>query len=179
MQTTKKIEQKANELLKMFEIDEIPIPVYEIANNLGIIVQEEELEGEMSGILLRDIDKTIIGVNSKHYPNRKRFTIAHELGHFVMHKGNPVHIDRTFRVNFRDKNSSLANNIDEIEANAFAAALLMPEKKIKQVVNKKLKQGIDIEESDELASIADMFKVSKQSLLIRLFKLGLIEDLGI
>lgn len=179
MRTRKKIEEKANEILKMLNINEIPTPLEDIAESYEIIIQEEEFNGDLSGMLLRDIDKTIIGINKLDSNNRKRFTIAHELGHYVLHKGNPIHIDRTFRVNFRDKNSSLANNYDEIEANAFAAALLMPEKKIKQIVNKKLKEGIDIEDSIELQNIADMFEVSKQALLIRLFKLGLIEDLGI
>lgn len=179
MRTRKMIEQKANKILEMLQIQEMPTPLGLIAENYNILIQEEELEGDLSGMLLRDVDNTIIGVNSRHHNHRKRFTIAHELGHFILHKGNPVHIDRTFRVNFRDKNSSLANNIDEIEANAFAAALLMPEKKVKQVVNKKLREGIDIEDSEELQNIADMFQVSKQALLIRLFKLGLVEDLGI
>ncbi|AND41440.1 ImmA/IrrE family metallo-endopeptidase [Cytobacillus oceanisediminis] len=179
MKTKKKIEQKANELLKMFNIDEVPIPLDKIAEGLKISIQEEKLEGDLSGVLIRDSDKTVIGVNSKHLPNRQRFTIAHEIGHFILHEGNPIHIDRTFRVNFRDKNSSLANSIEEIEANAFAAALLMPEKKLKQFYNKKLKEGIDFEHSDELDSIAETFQVSKQALMIRLFKLGLIDDLGI
>jgi Zn-dependent peptidase ImmA (M78 family) len=179
MRTRKKIEQKANELLKTFKIDEVPIALDKIAEGLNLIIQEEKLEGDLSGVLLRDVDKTIIGVNSAHSENRKRFTIAHEIGHYLLHKGNPVHIDRTFKVNYRDQSSSLANNVEEIEANAFAAALLMPEKLLKQFYNKKLKEGIDFEDSDELEQIAKDFKVSKQALMIRLFRLGLIDDLGI
>ncbi|WP_316568858.1 ImmA/IrrE family metallo-endopeptidase [Neobacillus sp. YIM B06451] len=179
MRTRIKIEQIANEILNKFNIDEVPVPLDKIAEGLNLYIQEEKLEGDLSGILLRNNNKNIIGVNSNHNDNRRRFTIAHEIGHFLLHEGNQVHIDRTFKVNFRDKNSSLANSVEEIEANAFAAALLMPEKKLKQFYNKKLKEGIDFEHSDELEQIAKTFKVSKQALMIRLFKLGLIDDLGI
>ncbi len=179
MKDRRKVEEKANNILKDLDINEIPTPLDKIADYFGIYIQEDDFGDNISGILLREDNKSIIGVNSTDPPNRKRFTIAHEFGHYMMHQGNAVHIDRTFKVNFRDKSSSLANNIEEIEANAFAAALLMPEKKIKQVVNQKLIQGIDIEDSEELQNIADMFQVSKQALLIRLFKLGLVEELGI
>lgn len=177
MSFKKKAEQKAMEILKKLDISEIPTPLEEIADYFGIYIQEEELGSGISGILIREGDNSIIGVNKTDFNSRKRFTIAHEIGHFVMHQGNELHIDRKYKVNFRDKNSSLANNIEEMEANAFAAAILMPEKKIKQFVNQKLTQGIDIEDSEELQTIAETFGVSKQALLIRLSKLGLIEQL--
>ena len=56
-----------------------------------------------------DDNEAVIGVNSAHHINRQRFTIAHELGHFCLHKGKDVHIDRSFRVNRRDKRSAQAN----------------------------------------------------------------------
>lgn len=179
MNFKKKAEDQAMNILKELDINEVPIPLDKIAGQFGIYIQEEELGNGISGILIREGNNTVIGVNESDVDSRKRFTIAHEIGHFVMHPGNELHIDRKFKVNFRDKNSSLANNIEEMEANAFAAALLMPEKKINQFVNQKLTQGIDIEDSDELQSIADKFKVSKQALLIRLSKLGLIEQLNV
>jgi Zn-dependent peptidase ImmA (M78 family) len=177
MSFKRKAELEAINLLKELGINEVPTPLDKIANHFSIFIEEEELGNDISGVLIREEDKSIIGVNSSDSDNRKRFTIAHELGHFIMHQGNEIHIDRTFKVNFRDKNSSLANNIEEIEANAFAAALLMPEKKIKQFVNQRLTQGIDVEDSEELRDISEKFQVSKQALLIRLSKLGLIEQL--
>jgi Zn-dependent peptidase ImmA (M78 family) len=179
MRKRKIIEEKANELLKSLGIDEIPVPLEKIAEKLGIIIEEEVFEGELAGVLLRDINGAIIGVNAAHPETRKRFTIAHELGHFILHKGDPVHIDRGFRVNFRDKKSSMAIDFEEIEANAFAAALLMPEKKLRAVIKKKIKQGIDLENSEELEKIAEEFKVSQQALIIRLMKLEIIEELGL
>jgi Zn-dependent peptidase ImmA (M78 family) len=176
MKKRNSIEEKAYEVLKTLKINELPIPVDKIANHYNIEIQEEDFEGELSGVLIRSLDGNIIGVNSKHHDNRKRFTIAHELGHFILHKGDAIHIDRGFRVNYRDEHSSLAINLEEVEANAFAAALLMPEKKLKEVIRKKLKEGIDLEDSTELKNLAKTFQVSQQSLLIRLMKLDLIDD---
>src|SRR3954470_4270018 len=69
----------------------------------------------------------IIGINSSHPETRKRFTIAHEMGHLVLHQLDQVHVDKQFLVKLRDDISSQAIDPHEIEANAFAAALLMPE----------------------------------------------------
>ena len=62
---------------------------------------------------------------------RQRFTIAHELGHRALHPGRELILDVPVRVNLRDKTSSMASDIEEIEANAFAATLLMPEQMIR------------------------------------------------
>jgi len=173
------VEEKAYELLKELSIKTIPTPLDEIAKHFNITIQEDDFEGDISGVLFRDPDEnqTIIGVNSRHFKQRQNFTIAHELGHFMLHEGNKFRIDRNFRVNFRDNNSSQATDFEEIEANAFAAALLMPENKVREVVKKKLKEGIDLEDSKELEKMASQFGVSEQALLIRLVKLGYIEDL--
>lgn len=178
MRKVKNIEEKAYEILKTLKMNEVPTPLEEIADYYHIEIQEEEFEGDLSGVLIRDINSVIIGVNSLHADTRKRFTIAHELGHFFLHKGEPVHIDRGFRVNFRNGNSSLAVDFEEVEANAFAAALLMPEKKLKTIVRGKLREGIDLEDSKELKKIANQFGVSQQALIIRLMKLELV-DLGL
>lgn len=170
------VEDQAYELLKKFKINTVPTPIESIAEKLGIIIQKEDFDGDLSGILFRDPDGVIIGVNSLHSNPRRRFTIAHEIGHYILHKGDPVHIDRGFRVNFRDSKSSMAIDFEEIEANAFAAALLMPEKKVIETVKKKFKEGIDLEDNTELKKIADEFEVSQQAMLIRLVNLGLINN---
>ena len=87
------------------------------------------------GILFRDGDHHVIGVNSAHPPVRQRFTIAHELGHRALHPGRELILDVPVRVNLRDKTSSMASDIEEIEANAFAAALLMPQQMIRDQLN--------------------------------------------
>ncbi|USK87293.1 ImmA/IrrE family metallo-endopeptidase [Peribacillus asahii] len=53
-----------------------------------------------------------ISVNKNHSRQRQRFTIAHELGHFLLHKGTAIHVDRNFRVNFRNGASSQATDLE-------------------------------------------------------------------
>lgn len=172
MNRIKWAEKKAYQLLDHLGIEQIPIPVDDIAEQLDIKVLREPFNGELSGVLYKDKDETIIGVNATHTPRRRRFTIAHELGHFVMHDLDVVHFDEKF---YRDTTSSLAIDPNEIEANAFAAALLMPEHIVRREVE-RLAGEIDLMEdsSEEICKLADAFDVSQQALLIRFGKLGLL-----
>lgn len=166
------VEKKANELLKQYDLDNLPINVEALARKLNINIVEEDFEGSLSGVLYRDDDNVVIGVNAKHAEKRKRFTIAHEIGHFILHKGNKMHIDREYKVNFRDSISSTATNREEIEANAFAASLLMPENKFMMEVINLVDTGKDVINDDEVVrELANKFNVSQQALLIRLGKL--------
>jgi Zn-dependent peptidase ImmA (M78 family) len=177
MQNKKMIEKKAETLIKNYQVKEIPTPLDELAEKLGIKIQFQEFEDNISGFLFREGSKNIIGVNKNQPETRQRFTIAHEIGHFILHKGNLVHVDKKYRVNFRNENSSTAVDFEEIEANTFAASLLMPEKEVKKIVKRKLSDGIDLQDSDELKKIADYFEVSLQALIIRLIRLGIIDEL--
>jgi Zn-dependent peptidase ImmA (M78 family) len=171
----RKAETTAYALLNKFDISKPAIPVEDIAEKLEIRVVYESLDETLSGFLYRDKDnkENLICVNEKHTENRKRFTIAHELGHYLLHNGDNTHIDRNFIINFRDSVSSQAINVEEIEANAFAAALLMPEQLLIPTVLEKIKNGIDLVESTkEISLIAKKFGVSPQALCIRLGKLG-------
>ncbi|MGH8579707.1 MAG: ImmA/IrrE family metallo-endopeptidase [Gammaproteobacteria bacterium] len=168
---TKEIRQKAETLLSRHRIAAAPIPVEEIAAAEGARVRYSPFEGELAGMLVRGHGQTVIGVNSLHHPNRQRFTIAHELGHLLLHK-DEVHIDRSFRVNRRDEVSSLAVDPDEIEANRFAAELLMP---YNLVMADLLECEIDLEDEDEIRRLAKKYEVSLQAMthrIINLLKLG-------
>ena len=109
--------------------DHRPLAVEEIARARGIEVVFDPLESteDMSGFYLRDGDRRVIGVNSAHPRVRQRFTIAHELGHALLHDVQGLHLDQAFK--FRDSRSAMAVDPEEMDANAFAAALLMPEMK--------------------------------------------------
>lgn len=56
-------------------------------------VRYSPFEGELAGMLVRGDGQIVIGVNSLHPLNRQRFTIAHECGHLLLHKGE-FHVDR-------------------------------------------------------------------------------------
>lgn len=166
--TVKAIRQRATRLLKDFEIDMPPIPVDEIAESLGAQIRYSPFNGELAGMLVRGDDETVIGVNSLHHINRQRFTIAHECGHLLLHKGQDVHIDRTFRVNRRDAVSSQAVDPEEVEANRFAAELLMP---YDMVMNDLIEYDIDMESEVELKELADKYEVSVQAMTHRITNL--------
>src|SRR5438067_131906 len=130
-------EKRAMQLLKEEGIDQLPVPVEQIARNLGAKIAYDAYEGDVSGMLYRTDDQSLIGVNSRHAQTRQRFTIAHEVGHLVMHKGTPMFVDRFARVNWRNG----ASNRQEAEANSFAAELLMPrtfvDAEVERVVSKR------------------------------------------
>jgi Zn-dependent peptidase ImmA (M78 family) len=166
-------EQAALELLARVGTKTIPTPVDAIAKALGAMITYEALDRDIAGILFRDDKRTVIGVNSAHAVVRQRFTIAHELGHLQLHKGHSVHVDRV-RVNFRDVNSSTAHDREEIAANAFAAALLMPPELVVETVAQYMQKapGLTIDELTE--SLSERFRVSRQAMEYRLKNLGFI-----
>ncbi|MCM3006704.1 ImmA/IrrE family metallo-endopeptidase [Priestia koreensis] len=177
MNRVKWAEKKANNLLESLNINQIPIPVNEIAQKLNIKISYEPFEGDLSGVLYRDNSHTIIGVNSNESDKRQRFTIAHELGHFILHEGEQLHVDHNFKVNFRDSVSSQGAKLAEIEANAFAASLLMPESLVREAYETTILNGVDPftdDHSEEVDLLAKLFNVSQTAMLIRLGKLGLL-----
>jgi len=170
----RRIETIVKRLLREHGIKGPPVPVDDIARKLGAQVRyiPFEEQGEISGMLFRDGRQTVIGVNSLHHPNRQRFTIAHEIGHMHLHKGKEIHVDKTlFTMNLRDDVSSDASDPDEIQANHFAAELLMPSQLL---MTDLTEQRIDLENEDDLMGLARRYRVSSQAMTFRLANLGLI-----
>ena len=164
---TPTIQVKANQLLKAHRIKQPPVPVEKIAEAMGVRVRFSPVEGELAGMLVRGEDQAIIGINSLHHPNRQRFTIAHELGHFLLHEGE-IHIDHKFGINRRDTVSSLAVDPEEIEANRFAAELLMP---YEMIMTDLKKRYIDVENEDDIKLLAKKYQVSVQAMTFRIMNL--------
>ena len=154
-----------------------PIDVRGIARSLNITLREENLD-DISGLIFREGTQVILGVNSGHAETRKRFTVAHELGHYYLHAYNPLFVDKVFAVKLRDHISSEAVNIEEIEANAFAAELLMPTKNIQQDFQKLQPGVLDYESWEKMDEIiqklAQNYQVSKQAMTIRLINLDVV-----
>lgn len=136
-----------------------PLDVRSVAEKLGIhVMDDSSLREEISGVLEKDErGKWTMRVNASHHPNRKRYTIAHELGHFCLHKHQEIFFeDQLF---FR----GLERTTTEWQANAFASAILMPENQFQTFLH----QGIcDIDE------LAKKFEVSSLALRIRAKELG-------
>jgi Zn-dependent peptidase ImmA (M78 family) len=149
----------------------IPVPVEEMVSRLGATLVVETLDPNISGLLFRQGEDKAIGVNASHPPVRQRFTVAHELGHLRLHPGKELFLDHV-RVNLRDNVSSLGTDREEREANAFAAALLMPLAEVTNEVRRVLDRG-GATDSRLIADLAQLFDVSEQAMEYRLVNLGL------
>lgn len=154
--------KKVRDLLKKAGVHRPPVPVEQIADMLGLQVRYSPSADEVSGALIRKGKRLIIGVNSYQHPNRQRFTIAHEIGHFVLHKGWNLHVDEDFCIN-RDG----SNNLDEIQANRFAAELLVPTALIETDISR-----FNVIDDAVVSLLAGKYKVSPQAMQIRLSNLG-------
>jgi len=160
----------ARRLLDHFEPDQLPVDPYALAEHLDVIVVEQPMAADVSGMLIREPDRTVIGVNQGHHKHRKRFTVAHELGHHQLHRGRSLIMDTDVRVNFRDPVSSLATDREEIEANRFAASLLMPE----HLVRREISQTPFDSAVHLVTRLAGQLAVSPEAMNFRLVNLGVI-----
>jgi Zn-dependent peptidase ImmA (M78 family) len=129
---------------------------------MGAQLRYSPLDDELAGMVFIKDGVPIIGVNSLHHPNRQRFTIAHEIAHLHLHRAEverAVHVDKgwpDFALK-RDAMSATGSNTLEIEANKFAAALLMPKDAVIEALN-----GEPWEPENEAAieQLAKRFRVS-------------------
>jgi Zn-dependent peptidase ImmA (M78 family) len=172
----KLIRSQTSELLAKFQISAPPVPVDKIAERLGIHVVGQPADDDISGFLLRDRQgKVVIGFNDKHHINRQRFTIGHEVGHFLLHKGEDLHVDETgsgYEVRLRQGHSSEATDVDELEANLFSAELLMPAEFLEADLTELA--PLCLADDDKIRKLAAKYKVSAQALTLRLTHLGYI-----
>ncbi len=164
--------RKAIEALTKARITSPPVAVEDVARGVGAAIRYQPFTGMLSGMAHRDdAGQAIIGVNSLHTTNRQRFTIAHEIGHLVLHQHDDFHIDERFPIGLRNEVSGLAIDPKEIEANQFAAELLMPlEWLVKDIQQRKL----DFESEDALEELALRYAVSVQAMTVRLSGLGVL-----
>lgn len=164
------VRRKAAELLALGKVTSAPVDVEQLATQvLGATVKRAPFDGKLSGLVHRGRDgRAVIGVNDSHVPVRQRFTIAHELGHLLLHAQEDLHVDEGIWL--RNERSSSAEDEREIEANQFAAELLMPAELIREAVAGR---ELDLANDDDpmLKALAEMFQVSRQALSIRLSRL--------
>lgn len=168
------IKKKANELLENADVKGAPVSIEKLASLVGATIRYRPLNNDLSGMVQRIDDKTaIIGINSYHADVRKRFSIAHEIGHLVLHEDESLHVDENVRsvVQFRNEYSSLGIDDKEIEANQFAAEILMPEQMLAKDVSKSKDRGPEA----VIEELAELYDVSIQSMTIRLTKMGIIK----
>ena len=135
------------------------VPVGEICDRLGLEVEFKKLEDGHSGFF--DQDSKTIFVNDYYPATRNLFTIAHEIGHYVLHEGTQNRFDQYHKYSSEELHR-------EREANNFAGELLMPKYKFIEVFN---------EVKGNIKKIAERFGVSQSAVEVRGFCLGLIDNI--
>lgn len=162
------IQKRVRELRDEQGITAAPVPVERIAKGLDAQLRFSPLDDELSGMVYVKDGTPIIGVNALHHPNRQRFTLAHEVGHLVLHRPEitkQIHVDKGFPMLMRDSVSSAGVDEMEIEANFFAAELLMPEEFLARSLQG---QSFDIDDEGAVSALAKEYKVSTAAMRFRL-----------
>ena len=163
-------EEAASYVLKHYYKENIlPINPELVAENMNIKVFYDDLS--VDGALFKKLNSNpLIYVDNKMPINRQRFTIAHELGHYVdrilnsdIHYKNQSMDEMEF-IDKRDSISKQGKDRAEIFANKFAASLLMPKDEIIKATHQKI----------DVATLASIFNVSTEAMYIRMRNLKLI-----
>lgn len=151
-----------------------PVAIEAMVSQRGIDLRKGDL-GEISGLLARTGGSATIGVNAKQHRLRQRFTIAHEFGHFMLHEDIAEHVDETYRITPRKQTadevrvllrsdlSSQATDVMEIEANFFAASLLMPKRMLDHH-----HAMLALDDDVKVRHLATLFQVSAHAMSLRL-----------
>lgn len=134
-------------------------PVGELCTQLGIDVIFVKLTNGLAGYF--DHTRKIIFVNDEYSATRNLFTIAHEIGHYVLHDGTNNRYDEYHKYTPEERKR-------EYEANDFAGKLLMPEYKFVKIFEQY---------KGNTKKISDIFGVSIRACEVRAFNLGLIDSL--
>lgn len=139
-----------------------PVSPYRIANSEGLTVYEAHFDDDTSGMLIGTSSKGYpdIYIEARQPPARKRFTCAHELGHHFDDENTPLRVGEAFIHHRNEKN---ARTRDEVFANHFAGALLMPHQEVRSLHT----AGTDI------FDMADYFGVSTVAMRYRISLLKL------
>ena len=142
--------------------ENLPIKLGALAEHFGLIVKVTTLEIGISGEIspLTPASNTYkIRINRHEVRQRQRFTLAHEIAHFLLHQDKIGHgiVDNIL---FR---STLSNAL-EAEANRLAADILMPEAAIKAWRT----ENPAVSKRDSLTSLAEKFDVSEDAMAVRL-----------
>jgi len=138
-----------------------PVDMEGLARQLGLEVFELSMPKEMSGRLLKTQTGYRIHVNAAHGRNRKRFTMAHEIAHFMLHRDL---FDQQIVDDEMYQSEQITSRL-ESQANAYAAELLMPELRLTA-------RYLELKDAHRPTEIVEQmaleFQVSRHAMRIRL-----------
>lgn len=168
------LETRAEKTLRDTDTYRVPIAIDIVAQRLNLTMEAAALGENVSGMLIVKGERGAIGYNSAHARVRQRFTISHEIAHYLLHAKKSqkaqLFIDRhvTFR---RDENSSTGVDHDEVEANQLGAALLMPRGLVHQEIQK---HDLNLDDEEAISLLAKRFHVSTAAMSNRLVNLRML-----
>jgi Zn-dependent peptidase ImmA (M78 family) len=168
-----KIKAFIDALLERHQIESYPVDLDKWIEIAGAQIKVADFGKDLSGFAYQKKGVKIIGVSNSEPEERKRFTIAHELGHMFLHKGTAVNYDEASMMLRPSTHVGAGLDLREIEANSFAAELLMPEENIRADVEKH--ERFDLEDENAVAQLAKKYKVSVPAMTIRLNSLYFAE----
>jgi Zn-dependent peptidase ImmA (M78 family) len=167
------LEDKAEQTLRDTDTLRAPVPIHLVAQRLNLGTEALPL-GEFSGMMIVRGNRGAIGYNSAHARVRQRFTIAHEVAHYVLHAGvdGKARLFADKHVMFRtDEDASAERNRENVEANRLGSALLMP----KGLVLKEISdRDLDLDDDNAINHLAKYFWVSPALIANRLLNLQLL-----
>lgn len=166
--------EAAQKFCRRYNISEYPVMLEPIYTALGFKVFTQKLPKDVSGFIVAQKDNfhdydspKVIVVNSSESGARKRFTVMHEIAHYVLHRDNA---DEVYAHRDAGQNSRM-----ETEANLFAANVLMPQELIDDALE-NMSNMYWFEQSVEsiIQYIASKFAVSTEAAAVRLRQLQYI-----
>jgi Zn-dependent peptidase ImmA (M78 family) len=155
-------EAEADQIRRAYWNDEgFPVDPVAIAKELGVLVFNADIPGDVSGLLRKHPGQAAeIYLDTDDPLVRRRFTCAHELGHYVSHVGDDS--DSMSFVDYRGPLAAKGSDPDEVFANRFAANLLMPRQKVREL------RGLGV----SAVQMAKFFHVSLEAMNNRLASIG-------
>lgn len=168
-----KLFHKIQSIVRSFTLASAPIDLAKITKELNLkVVYSDEIPNTVSGVLdCRNAESPLILINKNKSENHQRFSLAHEIGHYLLHSfDGQLHMDGNMGVFFRSSQDGITSSNKsynlkiEREANVFAAELLMPKDLLESEVNSRY-QSIDMTLVEELSKT---FAVSQVAMAIRM-----------
>jgi Zn-dependent peptidase ImmA (M78 family)/DNA-binding XRE family transcriptional regulator len=154
----------ANELLEKARVDATPVDVQSLCSRCGVLVLKSPFPDALSGLVFAHEGGAVAGINSSHTDTRQRFSLAHELGHFLLgHHERSSDYEHRFHIDVSEGTPPGFDWRAERAANDFAADLLMPRRLI----------AAEFERSQDASKLATRFQVSEIAMGYRLVNLGL------
>ncbi|MEL7797964.1 ImmA/IrrE family metallo-endopeptidase [Idiomarina loihiensis] len=155
-----RLEPREQEIIRKHQ-GSLPVKLSQIAKDLGLTVKSSTLDAGISGEIKKLDQNYLIRVNRHDVKERQRFTVAHEISHYLLHReqiGDGIVDDILYR-------SSLSDSL-EAEANRLAADILMPWDKITDA-----KESLrELKTEQKIEQIAKLAEVSVTAIKIRLGK---------